>query len=1089
MNDRLSRFWQQVFLGASPSAQEDTTSQPRTLPTGTHHSSARKGVAQKRESAQKNTQRARRAAYAHPQVLAACLVALVVGGSWWALAQKSDTAVTKPAPKDVNKAAAHQVMDWDKLPQLVAEYGQRRARQASLRGVSRSGSSFTARQFPLTEVDLTPNTVSDEREPTYRPPTSDYIAFSSNGIDANGDGVLDSRGFSTNKKYHIWIMRRDGSRAQQVTGFGVDAARDQRAPTWSPDGNRLAYVDVFSASVTQLSIVTNFIGRTAQTPTQVTFFPGQKLDPSWSPDGGSIAFASNVAPGRNNDAIANVGGRFDIFTIDPNGNALSVRRLTGDPDGKQASAPTPTDPQDVDGNLTDDRHPSYSQVNAGIMFFSSNRDVTVSGTATQTTVLTTGRRIFAMNSATGQFKRQITNPLARGGTVNDADDYPSASTTGNFQVGFNSAPFTEKLAFQSNSRIDSTDGFNDLNIWSLAIETRSTVLILSPPTLPRPAFEGSTQNPVPARVESNLFSSAGSVAGNKTGITEDRSSDREPAFARSSNSSAVIAPIAFTSQRIRAGRPGDNAQSPTPPVVNPGGGVGEAATHDIWTTQAQDFTPPLLVPVGVGSQRTPFVAPGRQAPFFAPRTFEEGLAPGGKLIIAAVISEQETGLNTGEPGTTPTAVPTATPVAGPAPTATPVPIVQPPGNPFTGTSATVSIRDADQPSFVGLTTKVNNGLRVTTAVEQQPQVVVSDLPMSVYDDGPPAKGGHERQSNAIAGDGQYYVQGSFDAKDATGANLTGDFFIDLTVTDKLGNTITYDQVYGFSTQAFRKQANLLFVADYTSGQAFPEELLNGFDASGRSSVNAAGTIEGLPSVESYHLENPGGFVYLNDTDPPITPADLAIANNGRADTTTFSPPTSASFGSASTSTDVWRILSRGPVPTSIMRLYAPQITTQIDPNAAQFPVRVNGVFNTTPTPTPTASGATVAPTATPIPGTLPTDPLIPVTVAPTAIVWASPYTGGVLAAPGSIFDVQTQSNLKLFLSIGGRLFMNGQDIIFALSNAGTASNSFLTDELKANWGGETGAADVLVGGNFGFDIAGTDDGPIANRDLPGKTFP
>src|SRR5205823_3232862 len=60
----------------------------------------------------------------------------------------------------------------------------------------------------------------------------------------------------------------------------------------------------------------------------------------------------------------------------------------------------------------------------------------------------------------------------------------------------------------------------------------------------------------------------------------------------------------------------------------------------------QDFTPPLLVPISVGSQLYPFLAPGPQAPFAAPRTAEEGLLPGRKVIFACVLKEPESGLRT-----------------------------------------------------------------------------------------------------------------------------------------------------------------------------------------------------------------------------------------------------------------------------------------------------------------------------------------------------------------------------------------------------------------------------------------------------------
>jgi hypothetical protein len=83
--------------------------------------------------------------------------------------------------------------------------------------------------------------------------------------------------------------------------------------------------------------------------------------------------------------------------------------------------------------------------------------------------------------------------------------------------------------------------------------------------------------------------------------------------------------------------------------------------------------------------------------------------------------------------------------------------------------------------------------------------------VSVFDNGAPGQGGAERQANAIRGDGIYYAQGSLDITQLLGNQPQGDFFIDLIVTDRAGNSLTYDKVYGFSTEPFSKRANLLFV--------------------------------------------------------------------------------------------------------------------------------------------------------------------------------------------------------------------------------------------------------------------------------------
>jgi hypothetical protein len=174
-----------------------------------------------------------------------------------------------------------------------------------------------------------------------------------------------------------------------------------------------------------------------------------------------------------------------------------------------------------------------------------------------------------------------------------------------------------------------------------------------------------------------------------------------------------------------------------------------------------------------------------------------------------------------------------------------------------------------------------------------------------------------------------------------------------------------------------------------------------------------------------------------------------------------------------------------PVSQGIYRLYQPQAAVQIDPNAPGRELRA------TTNPVPTAA-PTAGPTSRPTPGSTPNRtpeplPTVPVTVAENAIVWAAPYSGIVLAAPGTIVDVETQRLLSDYLNSGGRLFLNGQDILFALTGAGTIDNAFARDELKAAWtgsgfGGETAANDVFTNG-YGFEIRGSGQGGdrISNR--------
>jgi hypothetical protein len=535
-----------------------------------------------------------------------------------------------------------------------------------------------------------------------------------------------------------------------------------------------------------------------------------------------------------------------------------------------------------------------------------------------------------------------------------------------------------------------------------------------------------------AILETNATSSPNGFANSKLSgpnAAEDRAADREAMFSRSNSSLQSATTIVFASQRRTAAAPGANSSNSDPTVVNPGGGnEGSAATHDIWITSAQDFTPPILVPQAAGNQLYPVVAPGPQAPFNAPRTVERGLSVNGPITVAVVIREQESGLRSV----------TATFTAAESPTYE--------GAPFSGTG---EISGKDQPAD---TSRVNEDIPVRVRREAEPSVVQgrANMPLQLYDDGPPSVGGNERQAGAIRGDGIYYCTATL-----TTPGTAGDYYINISVADNAmqfgydivtqnvgqGNLFTYDNIWGFSTRAFSRsgQTSDLYVSDYGVGQRFPQYLSSsGFTGDPRFTY--------MDPIESYFLTNPGGDV----VDPKTgLPAGVTVDT----EKTTFR------------NVDVWRVLCRGDVPVDILNVYKPIPVQQFDP--ADF---ANG-------PNPSAEQRRV------------------VGVAKSAIIWSSPYTAFVFSGPGTLYDAETQGRLSSFLNSGGRLFVTGRDVVYSLSNAGTQSNTFLRDELRANFADEyRGSSNVVTAAEGKFtqyehpDLRKT-NGDFNNLQFPPRTPP
>ena len=144
------------------------------------------------------------------------------------------------------------------------------------------------------------NDFNDDRSPSWSPDGKRIVFVSDRDGFKNDDGVI---------TYEIYVMDADGSNPQNLT----NDLNDDRSPSWSPDGKRIAFVSQReghfkgAAGITDEIYVMDADGGNQQRLTE-----NHKNDwfPSWSPDGKRIAFASD----RKGDLV-----NFEIYVMDADG--------------------------------------------------------------------------------------------------------------------------------------------------------------------------------------------------------------------------------------------------------------------------------------------------------------------------------------------------------------------------------------------------------------------------------------------------------------------------------------------------------------------------------------------------------------------------------------------------------------------------------------------------------------------------------------------------------------------------------------------------------------------------------------------------
>lgn len=129
---------------------------------------------------------------------------------------------------------------------------------------------------------------------------------------------------STDAGLEIWVMNADGSNPHHITGTIEDQAV---YPTWSPKGDRLAYMRVSQ----DVQIVAQAPDSAAEQTVLTQGQPGKHWTPAWSPDGNKIAYMTEISDTRDIVLMPADGGKPHAITQ----AGSNETEPTWSPDGKQ----------------------------------------------------------------------------------------------------------------------------------------------------------------------------------------------------------------------------------------------------------------------------------------------------------------------------------------------------------------------------------------------------------------------------------------------------------------------------------------------------------------------------------------------------------------------------------------------------------------------------------------------------------------------------------------------------------------------------------------------------------------------------------
>ena len=106
----------------------------------------------------------------------------------------------------------------------------------------------------------------------------------------------------------LWVSEPDGTRARDVTPRGFDSASEA---TWSPDGNRIAFVvasgDLSAEAPEDWNEEVYVMDADGSNPRRLTTMPGNDhWPPSWSPNGQRLVYAADGVPASGEVATVNI---------------------------------------------------------------------------------------------------------------------------------------------------------------------------------------------------------------------------------------------------------------------------------------------------------------------------------------------------------------------------------------------------------------------------------------------------------------------------------------------------------------------------------------------------------------------------------------------------------------------------------------------------------------------------------------------------------------------------------------------------------------------------------------------------------------